>query len=613
MVAALIRRAVAELLHRSGNFLRAPDDAAPLRPRARLTGEHPFAIVAEHMFQPSLSDLGQPLADTTFVVVDLETTGGSPERDRITEIGAVKVRRGELLGEMSTLVDPGVSIPRSITVLTGISDAAVADRPPVSAVLPSFLEFSRGCALVAHNARFDVGFLNASLERLDYPRLDHPVVCTAMLARRLVTDEIRNHKLSSLAHHFRSSTVPVHRALADARATVDVLHGLLERAGSFGVVTLEDLIAFSRVRNMPVFASRRKMADDLPERPGVYRFVSASGEVLYVGKATNLRARVRQYFGTDRRRRIADLVKESARVDHTVTPTVIEAEVREAREIRAERPRFNRRGKSVRAPVWVTMTGGAYPRLSVVRRPKEGATLGPLPSRRVADAIVAAIHDAVPLRRCTTPMKADTRFAPCALAEMGRCVAPCIGGADVARYAGVADRAAAVLTGDVDEAVTTLRERMAMRSADGRYEEAADYRDRIDALVSWVSRTRRDQAVRAAGWLAASRPASGGREVLLAREGWVVGTATAADHDVHGVLGRLRGMPVPDGVAPPEEVDLLARWLHTDGTRIEACEHPYAWPVAGGAVVHAELAALAGARRRTGRPEAALAAKRRSR
>ena len=175
--------------------------------------------MAEHMFQPSLSDLGQPLSDTTFVVVDLETTGGSPERDRITEIGAVKVRQGERLGELSTLVDPGVAIPRSITVLTGISDAAVASRPPVSAVLPSFLEFAEGCALVAHNARFDVGFLNAALERLDYPRLDHPVVCTAMLARRLVGDELRNHRLGSLAHHFRSSTVPVHRALADAECT----------------------------------------------------------------------------------------------------------------------------------------------------------------------------------------------------------------------------------------------------------------------------------------------------------------------------------------------------------------------------------------------------------
>ena len=569
------------------------------------------------MFQPSLSDLGQPLADTTFVVVDLETTGGSPQHDRITEIGAVKVRRGERLGELSTLVDPGVSVPRSITALTGISNANVAGRPPVSVVLPSFLEFSAGCALVAHNARFDVGFLNAALERLDYPRLDHPVVCTAQLARRVVGDELRNHKLSSLAQHFRSSTVPVHRALADARATVDVLHGLLERSGSFGVVTLDDLIAFSKVRNMPVFTSRRKMADGLPASPGVYRFVSASGEVLYVGKATNLHDRVRQYFGTDRRRRIADLVKESAKVDHTVTPTVVEAEVREGREIRDHKPRFNRRGKRVRKPVWVKLTNEAYPRLSVVRSPgpADATVLGPLPSRRVADQVVDAIHDAIPIRRCTTKMSADTRFAACALAEMGRCVAPCIGGADTEAYSPVAGAAAEVLGGDVRPAVEVLRERMAARSAQARYEEAAEYRDRIDAVVSWVTRTRRDVALRGAGTLAASRPAKAParREVVVARAGWLLGSAVVAPEDVPREVARLAGLDAPEGVAPPEELEILGRWLHRDGTRVEFVDAPYAWPVASGAVLDAQARELAASRRRTGRPEAALADKRRTR
>ena len=569
------------------------------------------------MFQPSLSDLGQRLVDTTFVVVDLETTGGSPERDRITEIGAVKVRQGELLGELSTLVDPGVSVPRAITALTGISDASVSGRPPVSAVLPSFVEFARGCTLVAHNARFDVGFLNAALERLDYPRLDHPVVCTAQLARRLVGDETRNHKLSSLAVHFRSSTVPVHRALADARATVDVLHGLLERAGSYGVVTLDDLVEFSKVRNMPVFTSRRKMADDLPTTPGIYRFVSASGEILYVGKATDLRARVRQYFGTDRRRRIAELVKEAKRVDHTVTPTAVEAEVREAREIREHRPRFNKRGKKVRTPVWVKVTREAYPRLSIVRSPgSDGAVvLGPLPSRRVADLVVDAIHDAIPIRRCTTKMAADTRFAACALAEMGRCAAPCIGRVDVDGYAEAASAAEQVLSGDVEPAIRVLRERMSARAEQARYEEAADYRDRMDAIVSWVTRTRRDQALRAAGTLAVSRPARmpSRREVLVARAGWLLGTVVVAPEDVDRAVADLAGRPSPSEVPPPEEVAIIGSWVHGPGARLEHSDAPYGWPVASGATLEAEAVALAARRRRAGRPEAALADKRRTR
>ncbi|HUG83173.1 MAG TPA: exonuclease domain-containing protein, partial [Euzebya sp.] len=150
------------------------------------------------MFQPSLEDLGQPLIDTTFVVVDLETTGGSPTSDRITEVGAVKIRGGEVIGELSTLVDPGIAVPTSITALTGISSALVAGRPSIASVLPSFLEFARGAALVAHNARFDTSFLTAALQRLSYPPLDHPVVCTAQLARRLVDDELGNRRLGTL-------------------------------------------------------------------------------------------------------------------------------------------------------------------------------------------------------------------------------------------------------------------------------------------------------------------------------------------------------------------------------------------------------------------------------
>ncbi|HWH33142.1 MAG TPA: exonuclease domain-containing protein, partial [Egibacteraceae bacterium] len=309
--------------------------------------------------QLSLADLGVALHQVPFVVVDLETTGGSARASAITEIGAVRIQGGEVTGEFHTLVDPGLPIPASIAALTGITDAVVAGWPSIAGVLPSFLEFSRGAAFVAHNAGFDLGFLNANLERLGYPRLDAPVVCTAALARRLVRDEVRNVKLATLAEFFRCRTRPVHRALADARATVEVFHGLLERAGSFGVLTLEDLVQFSRVRNAPLFKARRGLADGLPQAPGVYAFRSSSGEVLYVGKATDLRARVRQYFGSDDRRKIADLMKEAEAVDHWVCPTPLEAAVRELRLIHAHRPRFNRRDKSPRRGVWLRLTDDA--------------------------------------------------------------------------------------------------------------------------------------------------------------------------------------------------------------------------------------------------------------
>src|SRR5438105_7990281 len=147
--------------------------------------------------QTSLDELDEPLRTTTFTVVDLETTGGSNAADGITEIGAVRVRGGEVQGEFQTLVDPGVPITPFVSVLTGITDAMVGGAPHISAVLPAFLEFARGSVLVAHNAPFDVGFLRRSAAELDIAWPGFAVVDTAVLARRVLTrDEVPNCRLA---------------------------------------------------------------------------------------------------------------------------------------------------------------------------------------------------------------------------------------------------------------------------------------------------------------------------------------------------------------------------------------------------------------------------------
>src|SRR5437868_9411976 len=202
-------------------------------------------VMSVEAVQGTLDELGTPLGEVTFVVFDLETTGGSAAEHAITEIGAVKVRGGEVVGEFATLVDPGGPIPPFIMVLTGITDAMVAKAPRIDSVLPAFLEFAKGATLVAHNAAFDTGFIKAACAAHGYPPPANPVVDTLDLARRLLTrDETPNCKLGTLAGFFGSRVEPNHRALQDARATVDVLHGLIERAGSFGVHTQEELKSF---------------------------------------------------------------------------------------------------------------------------------------------------------------------------------------------------------------------------------------------------------------------------------------------------------------------------------------------------------------------------------
>jgi len=200
-------------------------------------------------WQVTIDELGRPLAQTIFVVLDLETSGGAPHLGaHITEIGAVKVRGGEVLGKFQTFVNPGTPIPTFITALTGISDQMVSSSPRISEVFPILLEFlgsEKETVFVAHNAPFDLGFLKAAAITSEYPWPKFTVIDTAKLARRILTrDEVVNCKLGTLAEFFDTEVSPNHRALDDALATVDVLHALIERAAGFGISTLEELRDF---------------------------------------------------------------------------------------------------------------------------------------------------------------------------------------------------------------------------------------------------------------------------------------------------------------------------------------------------------------------------------
>jgi DNA polymerase-3 subunit epsilon len=566
-----------------------------------------------HAMPPTLPHCGvvdeaTSLRDVAFTVVDLETTGGSPASCAITEVGAVRVRGGEHEGELSTLVSPGVAIPRAITALTGISDHLLADAPVISAVLPMLLELLRSSVLVAHNARFDVSFLNTALTRHGYPPIDLPVVCTATLARRLVHDEVRNCRLATLSRHFRTPHTPSHRALPDARATVEVLHALLERAAGVGVTTVAGLLELCRRRDLSTVTQRHRLADRLPTRPGVYAFRSAAGEVLYVGKAVDLRARVRTYFGGDPRRMVRGLLQETARIDHRVCPTAIEAEVRELRAIARWRPRFNRRSKPPKRAVWLKLTTERFPRLSIVRAVRDdGATyLGPLRSSRDAERLRDALHDALPLRRCTMRIGARTRAPACALAEMARCAAPCTGSVSPVAYGAIVAQVRAAMRDGSGRALPRLEAQMTARSLAGRYREAGWRRDRLAALADAVRRQRTSASLTGVS-LAAWRPDGDGRAtVIIIDDGRLVGSATCATTEVAIRAARL---PLEDCATRDDgpfvvlhERILLSRWLGAADARLLWAEGRWVEPIAGGGEVDRLLRRL---RRRSGRRRSA--------
>ena len=196
--------------------------------------------------QTTSGHLERSLAETTFVVLDLETSGGSPNLGaHITEIGAVKIRGGEIIGKFQTFVNPGTPIPYFITELTGITDEMVFDSPSINEAFPTLLEFlgsEHETVFVAHNAPFDLSFLKAAAVMHEYPWPKFVVIDTAKLARRVLSrDEVTNCKLGTLAEYFSATVSPTHRALDDALATVDVLHALIGRVGSLGINTLAEL------------------------------------------------------------------------------------------------------------------------------------------------------------------------------------------------------------------------------------------------------------------------------------------------------------------------------------------------------------------------------------
>ena len=555
----------------------------------------------EQMVQGTFDDLGTPLAQVTFVVVDLETTGGSPADSAITEIGAVKVRGGEVLGEFQTLVNPHLPIPPFIQALTGITTAMVADAPRIESALPAFLEFAQGAVLVAHNAGFDVGFLKMAArdQGIEWPR--HAVLDTVHLARQLVTrDEARNHKLSTLAALFGASTTPDHRALHDAQATVDVLHALIGRVGSLGVHTFEELASYTS-RVSPAQRRKRWLADGLPQEPGVYLFKDGDGRVLYVGTSINIRTRVRSYFtASEQRTRMAEMVRLAESVTPVVCATTLEAEVRELRLIAEHKPRYNRRSKTPERASWVKLTVEAFPRLSIVREVRgDGAHyIGPFGSRGSAEAAVAAVHEVIPLRQCVQRLSPTRPVGSCALADMGRCGAPCTGAQSVQEYAAVVQDAVHALAGDSRGVVTALRTRMGTLADQERFEDAGTLRDRMLALVRGIARAQRIAPLAASPQIIAARPAtSGGWEVVVVRHGRLAASTVAprgadpmpyvdaARHSAEVVLPA----PWPAPAAIPEETEKILRWLETPGVRIVDLDEEWTCHVGGAGGARAEL------------------------
>jgi DNA polymerase III epsilon subunit family exonuclease len=325
------------------------------------------------------------IEDAEVVVFDLETTGLSARRDRICEIGAVRVKALEVADTFETLVKPGVALPPTIARLTGLRESELRGAPRPELAIRRFLAFAGDAALGAHNARFDVGFVDCAVERLTGRRVAAPVIDTVWLARRLLHRRSERFSLRQLAHFFGTSCEPCHRALPDAVATAEILVALLGLAQERGARTLAEVIELAAPRARRLH-ERRSLIAGAPTTPGVYLFRDRNDAVLYVGKARDLRARLRSYFAGDRQRPAVEAALGAlARVDWRELGSELEASLEELRLIRDLRPPANARGG--RPQSYLSRRGDRW----VVG--SEPTRFGPIASKRRAQLAARALGD----------------------------------------------------------------------------------------------------------------------------------------------------------------------------------------------------------------------------
>jgi DNA polymerase III epsilon subunit family exonuclease len=352
-----------------------------------------------------------PLDSATFVVFDLETTGLRPASARPCEIGAVRVAGLELGERFQTLANPGARLDPAVAQLTGIRDAELRRAPPVAAAVRQFLAFAGDGVLVAHNARFDLSFLDNETRRLTGRRVAATVVDTVGLARRLLGRQPAN--LAALAYRFATDARPCHRALPDAEATAEILLCLIGMAQERGARTVGDLVELSATRPRRVHR-KRNLAFGAPQQPGVYLFRDAHDQVLYVGRARDLRVRLRSYFRSERQRPAVEAALGALeRVEWRVLGSEVEAALEELPLIRELRPPANARSARPDRYVYLRRRGD-----SVVCSAQPGE-LGPLTSRRRAQLAARALQgvewetleDALPkLRAKLKRLAHDLRF-----------------------------------------------------------------------------------------------------------------------------------------------------------------------------------------------------------
>jgi DNA polymerase III subunit epsilon len=441
-----------------------------------------------------------PLSQVTFVVVDIETTGSIPEKHAILEIGAVKVRGGQIIERFETLVNPGMDIPEFIQGLTGITPQMVEHAPAIAEVMPAFWDFLGDGIFVAHYAPFDFRFLNSVTKRLLGEGLSNPQVCTCRMARKLLPG-LKRKNLDSVSGYFDIVVENRHRAMGDADATALILLEFLEMLEDMEITTLSKLLDYhqkggKRYGDLKVPYPEHR-TNDFPQRPGVYLMRDEKGEILYIGKAKNLRKRVKSYFSNLYRQphKVQELMQQVMDIETRILGSELEALLEEAYLIKQHQPYYNKQIKNFRNfPFLKVSVHEPFPQITVTMDIEDDGALyfGPYKRKRHLASMVDSLCRVFQLRNCSDTMfkrhqKLDT---PCMSYEIGTCAGPCVRKITLEDYRVQVQEIVNFLEGRVSELTQRMVERRDRYAEELAFEKAKFIQDRLLELLKLQANTQ---------------------------------------------------------------------------------------------------------------------------
>lgn len=558
--------------------------------RAALEQADGFVLRADEVWE--IARPAPPGLDA-YTVLDVETTGLNPRRQRIIEIALHRYRAGACVGRWSTPLNPQRRVPAYIRHLTGLTEDGLAEAPIFAAIVDELAGWLIDEPLVGHNVAFDVAFLNAELARLDRSPLANPTLDTLPLAVALLPG-LRRPNLDAVATALGVMAPRRHRADADATITAACFTRLAARAAERGATTWDDLVALTASSvALPTELAQparrgwsvldRALLDEIPPRPGVYLMRDAAGTIVYVGKAKNLRARVRSYYSQPLglTRKMDGLLESVKRIDVEIVGSELEALLLESRLIKQMQPRYNIQQRYYdHYPFIKVDVAMPYPRITATRAiANDGARyFGPFRNASAVDTTIELITDLFPVRTCTNKVTEPAqRWRPCLRLDFGKCLGPCVGRTTVATYQALIGDIIAYLDGRRDPLVNRLWEQLRAASDRLDFERAARLRDAIRQVTEvTVSQSLLTSAVaRTHLLIALPSVEAGAREVLLILSGRLAAQVRLpAGEAVAASAGRLHAAWATAAASAPlagqhsvgqeaiDEIAIISRWLH---------------------------------------------------